>query len=81
MQRKKLMDTPMRMTRPDVPGLPEKDQNRRFNLCYDAHVDDSTGEDVLVIDFYLHRFRDERSGVRAGLALREFKAYARHRTI
>ena len=53
MQRKKLMDTPMRMTRPDVPDLPEKDQNRRFNLCYDAHVDDSTGEDVLVIDFYL----------------------------
>lgn len=53
MQRKKLMDTPMRMTRPDVPDLPEKDQKRRFNLCYDAHVDDSTGEDVLVIDFYL----------------------------
>lgn len=53
MQRKKLMDTPMRMTRPDVPDLPDKDQNRRFNLCYDAHVDDSTGEDVLVIDFYL----------------------------
>ena len=43
----------MRMTRPDVPDLPEKDQNRRFNLCYDAYVDDSTGEDVLVIDFYL----------------------------
>ena len=53
MQRKKLMDTPMRMTRPDVPDLPDKDQNRRFNLCYDAHVDDSTGEDVLVIGCFL----------------------------
>ena len=53
MQRKKLLDTPMRMTRADVPDLPEKNQNYRINLCYDAHVDDSTGEDVLVIDFYL----------------------------
>ena len=53
MQRKKLMCTPIRRTRADVPDLPEREQNHRINLCYDAHVDKSTGEDVLVIDFYL----------------------------
>ena len=53
MQRKKLLDTPIRRTRADVPDLSEKTKNQRINLCYDARVDESTGEDILVIDYYL----------------------------
>lgn len=51
MQRKKLLALPIAKTRNDVPNVPEK-ENYSTILCYDARLDNSTGEEVLIVDFY-----------------------------
>lgn len=52
MQRKKLLDLPIVTNAYRMPDIPER-ENNRINLCYEAHVDDSTGEEVLIIHFYI----------------------------
>lgn len=51
MQRKKLLDLPIVKLREDVPDIPKK-QGWRSVRCFDAFVDDSTGESVLIVDSY-----------------------------
>lgn len=51
MQRKKLMDLHIVKRRGDVPDVPQKD-GWKVVRCYDAFVDDSTGEKVLIVDFF-----------------------------
>ena len=51
MQRKKLMELHINKRRGDVPDVPQKDGWKAVR-CYDAFVDDSTGEKVLIVDFF-----------------------------
>lgn len=57
MQRTKLLDLPIIMSANELPEMSRKNNNKK-NLCYTARIDNSTGEDVLIIDFYDHRTSD-----------------------
>lgn len=61
MQRKKLLDLPIVRTVNGVPDVPIEDKEKyKFaeSLCYRARVDTSTGEEVLIIDFYRPQSND-----------------------
>lgn len=65
MQRKKLLALPINKDRADVPQMQHVEEVREhsiwtgeytvnhYNYCYDAFVDSSTGEDVLILDVFL----------------------------
>ena len=57
MKRKELLDLPIVMSVNELPDVSSKN-NYKPNLCYTARVDNSTGDDVLIIDFYDHKTND-----------------------